>query len=359
MTPKHFLSGNASFLSLSSPAMTSSPAAQTGAFSSPVGYFPHVVKFAVNIEEQDETFFVQDIPGRGKGIVAARSVKRGEFLFSEPPLFTLPPSPTNSNILGALAKCTREEQRQYFALANSYRKQLLPALAIWETNFLLLGNGNNAKTLPQQPAQDLAGIFLLASRFNSSCIPNVSKAWDELRNVMVFRTLRDIAEGEELCFNYCDVLETQQERKRVLSSEFGFECACPACCLQGEEAVESDRRRISILRLFDEVGRCGNEPTLGIRKVCIMNLLLLCSHTKCNLVKIKLALRMLKEESLIHYEASFCYDAFQFCVLVSALAPPHFPADADVRHPGIRLYQRKGVDTEGLGGLVHNVRPRQ
>lgn len=25
---------------------------------------------------------------------------------------------------------------------------------------------------------------------------------------------------------------------------------------------------------------------------------------------------MLKEESLVHYEASFCYDAFQFCVLV-------------------------------------------
>ena len=32
--------------------------------------------------------------------------------------------------------------------------------------------------------------------------------------------------------------------------------------------------------------------------------------------QIKLALQMLKEESLIHYEASFCYDAFQFCVLV-------------------------------------------
>ncbi|KIP04481.1 hypothetical protein PHLGIDRAFT_19952 [Phlebiopsis gigantea 11061_1 CR5-6] len=252
---------------------------------------------AAHTEEQGETLLVQDVPGRGKGIVAVRSVKKGEFLFSEPPLFTLPPSPTNSNILGALSKCTREQQRQYFTLANSYGKQLLPALAIWETNFLLLGNGNSAKIIPQ-PAQDLAGIFLLASRFNSSCTPNVSKSWDELRSVMVFRTLRDIAEGEELCFNYCDVLETQQERRRVLSSEFGFDCACPACCLQGDDAAESDRRRISVLRLFDEVGRCGNEPTLGIRKI-------------------KLALQMLKEESLIHYEASFCYDAFQFCVLVS------------------------------------------
>ena len=298
--------------------MTTAPTPpQTGAFSNYVGYVPHVVKFAVNIEEQEETFFVQDVPDKGKGIVAARSIRRGEFLFSEPPLFTLTPSPTNSTILGALSKCTREEQRQYFALANSYRKQLLPALAIWETNFLLLGNGNSPKTIPQ-PAQDLAGIFLLASRFNSSCIPNVSKSWDEIRNVMVFRTLRDIREGEELCFNYCDVLATQEERKRTLSDEFGFECTCPACLLEGERVVESDRRRTSILRLFEEVGRCGNEPTLGIRKVSMTprsTPQLTTKHTQ-----IKLALRMLKEESLIHYEASFCYDAFQFCVLVSLAA---------------------------------------
>ncbi|EKM57569.1 uncharacterized protein PHACADRAFT_251260 [Phanerochaete carnosa HHB-10118-sp] len=253
-----------------------------------------------SIEEQEETFFVQDVPGNGKGVVAARSIRKGEFLFSEPPLFTLNPSPTNSMLLGALSKCTRDEQRQYFTLANSYRKRLLPALAIWETNFLLLGNGTHLKAAPQ-PLGELAGIFLLASRINSSCTPNVSKSWDEIRNVMVFRTLRDVQDGEELCFNYCDVLSAQDERKRTLMEEFGFDCTCDACRLGGEEAVESDRRRTSILRLFDEVGRCAKEPTLGIRKI-------------------KLALQMLKEESLIHYEASFCYDAFQFCVLVSDFA---------------------------------------
>ena len=39
------------------------------------------------------------------------------------------------------------------------------------------------------------------------------------------------------------------------------------------------------------------------------------------LPQIKLALKMLKDESLVHYEASFCYDAFQFCVLVSSCLP--------------------------------------
>lgn len=245
---------------------------QVGAFSNPVLFPQHVVKFAVNIEEQEESFFVQDVAGKGKGIVAARSIRRGEFLFSEPPLFTLPPSPTNSTILGALTKCTREEQRQYFALANSYKSRLLPALAIFETNFLLLGNGTLQADRRQK---DMAGIFILASRFNSSCTPNISKSWDEIRNVMVFRTLRDIAEGEELCFNYCGVLGTKQERKQELLEDFGFDCICSACQLDGEEALESDKRRSTVARLFDEVGRCGKEPTLGIRKASFR------PHTSC------------------------------------------------------------------------------
>lgn len=241
---------------------------QAGAFANPLGYVPRVVKFEVNLEVQEETFHVQDIPNKGKGIVAARPIRRGEFLFSEPPLFTLSPSPANSMILGALAKCTREQQRQYFSLANSYRMKLLPALAIFETNFLLLGKST---LYADRKQKETAGIFLLASRFNSSCTPNVSKSWDELRNEMVFRTLRDVAEGEELCFNYCDVLATKGERRSVLSAEFGFDCICDACRLEGELALESDKRRSAISRLFEEVGGCRNEPTLGIRKVRLTN----------------------------------------------------------------------------------------
>ncbi|KAI0090417.1 SET domain-containing protein [Irpex rosettiformis] len=268
---------------------------QSSAYTAAQAFTSQTVKFEVNIEEHEETFYVQQVPNKGQGIVAARPILRGEYLFSEPPLFTLSTSPTNSQILGALAKCTREEQCQYFALANSYRTKLLPALAIYETNFLLLGRGS---LQPDAKQQDTAGIFILGSRFNSSCTPNVSKVWDELRRVMVFRTLRDVVEGEELCFNYCDVLATREQRQKELTLDFGFDCVCDACRLEDEKVAESDRRRSSIARLFDEVGCCGKEPTLGIRKI-------------------HLALRMLKEESLVHYEASFCYDAYQLCVLVS------------------------------------------
>jgi len=115
---------------------------------------------------------------------------------------------------------------------------------------------------------------------------------------MAFRALRAVDAGEELCTNYVDVLGTRAERGVELAERYGFACVCPVCVAPEEEGGESDRRRSKIGRLFEEVGRCGKEPTLGIRKL-------------------KIALRLLRDEGIVHYEASFCFDAFQFCVLVS------------------------------------------
>ncbi|KAI8974886.1 SET domain-containing protein [Trametes punicea] len=233
----------------------------------------------------------------GVGLFATRGILKGSVVLSEAPIFTQPPPParTNSTIMSALSQCTRDEQRQYFNLANAYKaaregkRALLPALGIFETNALPCGKARGGRR---------AGIFLVAARLNHSCHPNIARSWDEDAQRMTFRALRDVAEGEELCMNYVDVLGTRAQRMEELRNAFGFECVCEACALKGEELAESDRRRAAIRRLFEEVAGCGSEPTLGLRKV-------------------KLALRLLKDEELVHYEASFCFDAFQFCVLVS------------------------------------------
>lgn len=58
---------------------------------------------------------------------------------------------------------------------------------------------------------------------------------------------------------------------KELLAERGFECHCEACGVSGEESeklvAESDERRVTIARMYDEIGDCGNEPTLGMRKV--------------------------------------------------------------------------------------------
>ncbi|KAI0355860.1 SET domain-containing protein [Trametes cingulata] len=251
-----------------------------------------------SVDESTPPYKVASAPlTDGVGLFATRPICKGSIVLCEAPMFTQPPLPTrtNSTVMAALSQCTRDEQRQYFNLANAYKgpvggkRTLLPALGIFETNALPCGKVRGGRR---------AGIFLLAARLNHSCRPNVARSWDEGAQQMTFRALRDIAEGEELCMNYVDVLGTKAQRVEELKNAFGFDCVCEACALDPEELLESDRRRAAIRRLFEEVGVCGNEPTLGLRKV-------------------KLALRLLKEEELVHYEASFCFDAFQFCILVS------------------------------------------
>jgi len=254
----------------------------------------HSESSVTDIEEtEEEAFCVQDVPFKGKGLVAVRSIKRGELLMAERPLLLLPTPLTNSAALVALSRCSRDEQRHFFSLSNSYKERLLPALGILESNALYLPSGGTG--------QEEAGMFLLASRFNSSCSPNVSKCWDPALRAMFFRTVRDVEEGEELCFNYCDVLGTREQRREDVVEERNFECRCEICELNEEQSKASDDRRSTIARLFDEVASCGKEPTLGMRKI-------------------RKALRLLREERLIHFEASFCYDAFQFCVMVSDFA---------------------------------------
>jgi len=242
---------------------------------------------------EEEAFSVEDISLKGKGLVATRLIQRGEILFAEAPLLTLPRRPTNTAILAALSRCPREQQSLYFKLSNSHRGRLLPALGIFETNALYFMHEEKAGL-----AEEKAGLFLLASRLNSSCTPNVSKCWDPVQQVMIFRALRDVHDREELCFNYCDVLGTRDQRRAEIMEERQFTCRCECCELDLDPSNESDKRRSTVARLFEEVGQCGNEPMLGVRKI-------------------KLALQLLKKECLLHYEASFCYDAFQYCVMVS------------------------------------------
>ncbi|KAH9941878.1 SET domain-containing protein [Epithele typhae] len=248
----------------------------------------------------------------GFGLYATRPIRRGTPIFLERPALLQPPSTrSNSTIMAALARCTRDEQRHYFALANSFKHPrpgfpaLLPAQGIFETNFLPCPRPRRrtASNKGEERDEELDGIFLQASRFNHSCRPNVAFAWDPHAGRATFRALRDVSAGEEMCINYAgvDVLGTLAERRSIALEDFGFRCACEVCALEGEAAVESDRRRAGIRRLFEDVAECGKEPTLGLRKI-------------------KIALRMLKEEHLVHYEASFCFDAFQFCVSVSDFA---------------------------------------
>ena len=208
-------------------------------------------------------FSVQDVPGKGKGIVATRAIAQGELVLAEAPLFKQIRSRSNATVLAALSAHSDADQRQYFSLANAWRGTVPPPLGIFQTNVLPCGDNDASRGA----AADTGAIFLLGSRFNSSCQPNVNNYWDARTQKITFWATRAIAAGEELCICYGDELAPREDRRRRLESAFRFVCGCVACSREGAGLRASDERRVAIARLYEEVAECGNNPAVGVRKV--------------------------------------------------------------------------------------------
>ncbi|KAH9932980.1 uncharacterized protein B0H18DRAFT_1115620 [Fomitopsis serialis] len=54
----------------------------------------------------DWPIVVQDVPGKGKGVIATRPITAGELVLLEAPLFTLPSEYDNSAVLAKLVALT-------------------------------------------------------------------------------------------------------------------------------------------------------------------------------------------------------------------------------------------------------------
>lgn len=78
------------------------------------------------------------------------------------------------------------------------------------------------------------GVFPIASYFNHSCEPNVSKK--RIGREWEFRANRDLEVGEELCITYLGGDEKDLgvgERRMRLEGAWGFACACARCRREG------------------------------------------------------------------------------------------------------------------------------
>lgn len=210
-------------------------------------------------------YTLKDIPGKGRGLVAARALSRGELILAEPPLLVQPPSYTNATILRALSTLSAAQQRDYFNLANAHKGVHPPPLGVFKTNALPCGDHD----ITTGTAAGSGAVFVLGSRFNSSCDPNVNNYWDDGQKKITFWAVRDTAEGEELLISYGEHFAGRDARRARLKMQFGFVCECTACSRTGEDLKASDERRVTIGNLYNEIGQYGAVPAVGIRKVSV------------------------------------------------------------------------------------------
>lgn len=99
-------------------------------------------------------------------------------------------------------------------------------------------------------------LYLKASSFNHSCLPNVVRVRQGRR--FYFITRDAVKAGQELCISYMNSLrhKDREARMAMLFEHYGFHCDCPLC---SGAVAEANRKMCR---------RCGTSESLDNEKYC-------------------------------------------------------------------------------------------
>jgi len=200
---------------------------------------------------------VRAVDGKGFGVVATGGIAAGDCILREQPLLVVEGSYDEDADLGEaiearLSRLSTEDQQMFWSWQDVHADGAADktSVGILRTNGLPVATDGD---------EDAAGVFVLGSRFNHSCSPNVQHTWWETPGEDVRFALREIPQGQELCISYLgisDLLSPRSERRAKLQQRFGFSCTCEACSLEGEDLALSDGRRSRLRDLDSELSEC-------------------------------------------------------------------------------------------------------
>ncbi|KAF8195503.1 hypothetical protein BJ912DRAFT_957233 [Pholiota molesta] len=213
--------------------------------------------------EDSVIFTVVDLPGKGKGAIAARDIKQGEVILREKPLFVVPLRINTSPaalIAAQLAALSPAERATFHNLSYvNFPEHLDPhdspdevALAIFQTNAVSAGQN--------------VGIFPRMARLNHGCSSafNVVYTWrEEGGGYLIVHALKSIPKGRELLTTYTDSKRPRHERRAYLSQQYGFHCTCDVCSLPDALSKASDERLSAISTLYEVFATWGSNTIEG------------------------------------------------------------------------------------------------
>lgn len=196
---------------------------------------------------------LEDVVGKGKGLVATRAIARGELILKERPVLRRP----DIAVAGAreieelnreFTRLPPEQQAAIMELADNSKLGLLAGkslIGIFVTNCLGLGSDATEN-----------GLFLTISRFNHSCRSNAIFSWSDSNQIESVYAVQDIPVGTEITVSYIrDQFMTVQERQQYLHRVYSFDCTCDLCTLDEAGRRASDRNRLRMKSLHDEIYR--------------------------------------------------------------------------------------------------------
>ncbi|KAI1103008.1 SET domain-containing protein [Jackrogersella minutella] len=198
----------------------------------------HIAKnfpIAASSAEITLPFHVDEVPGKGVGIVADRNIRKGEVILVRTPALMVQTAPHVEMEQGArdvlynIAVDKLPEKGNALFMGQMGR-DIHDKI---ETNcFQVYIDGANE-------SGSHLGCYPEISRFNHDCRPNIHYRIVNMTHTTV--AARDIEAGEELSISYIELKLSREERRSRLR-RWGFECSCSHCRMSDDEVAASDAR---------------------------------------------------------------------------------------------------------------------
>lgn len=204
-----------------------------------------------------DTFRIENIPGKGMGMVASKKLYQGTLLLAETPLIDAVFEDNDEALLNIIRTFGKMDEKRKGEFASLYDPEKSSDKKMSRSKILriFLANCVDIKGLNEE--DDHRGVFLRFSRINHSCSPNSVISWSKLApSEISIRASKDIDDGEEITINYirdegCFYLK--KSRKEILQKIWNFDCLCDLCSLEGELLEENENNRRQILDLEEEL----------------------------------------------------------------------------------------------------------
>ncbi|KAL8321749.1 hypothetical protein RB593_004036 [Gaeumannomyces tritici] len=198
--------------------------------------------------DSSKLYALQEVPGKGLGLVATTKIAKSTRILSEAPLFRVPQSTISKrqvcdSLSKKVAALSDDKRQAFFSLRNSVKDEATRELGITRTNALPIGS--DAAT---------GGIFLEASRINHACLQNAQNTWNEGLQQLTIHAIRDINQGEEITIMYIEDRANRAARQRILQRNFRFTCSCQLCLFPPSLRASSDARLDEIQRVDKSIG---------------------------------------------------------------------------------------------------------
>lgn len=197
----------------------------------------------------EEGLEVRSLPRKGKGLITARSVAKGQAILLDSP-----------KIIASAQFPSHVTHAQGRSLFETVLDQLLPSDRTLVMSLDISLGGTDIENVMKTNAfacqlndgdvgDGYMCLFPSVARINHACQPNAHARFVPRTLLMEIKAIRDIAAGEEISISYGQIHLQRAERQQLYRGGWNFTCTCSLCTASPYEIRKSDQRRARFMQL--------------------------------------------------------------------------------------------------------------